>query len=76
MMMIQRVFDTWGFPCIVTKLLVSVSTLIQGHHHNGDRAVRRPRILSSICFHLFGAFMKAVRLFIASFHNQPMDPKM
>ena len=48
----------------------------QGHHHNGDWATRRPHILCSICFHSFAALAKAVRLFIASLHSQPMYPKM
>ena len=30
----------------------------------------------SICFHSFVALAKVVQLFIASFHNQPMYPKM
>ena len=49
---------------------------IQRHHHNGDWAARRPQILCSICVHSFGALGKAVRLFIASLHNQPMYHEM
>ena len=48
----------------------------QGHHQNANRAARRPHILCSTCFHSSVAFAKAVRLFIASPHNQPMYPKM
>ena len=46
----------------------------QGHHHNGDWAAWRPRILCSICVHSFGALVKALQLFITSLHNQPMYP--
>ena len=48
----------------------------QGHHHNGYWAAGRPHILCSICFRSFGALAKAVRLLIASHHNQPMYAKM
>ena len=48
----------------------------QSRHHIGDLAARQPHILCSIFFHSFGALPKAVRLFIASLHNQPMYPKM
>ena len=41
-------------------------TTQQGHHHNGDRAARRPHIF---CVHSFGALEKTVP---ASLHNQPM----
>ena len=34
------------------------------------------RMLCSICIHSFGDLAKAVRLFIASLHNQPTHPKM
>ena len=51
-------------------------SLNKGHHYNGDRAARRPHLLFSIRFHSFGAVAKAVRLFIASLHSQPMYPKM
>ena len=33
-------------------------------------------ILCSICFYSFGALAKALRLFIASLHNQPVYHKM
>ena len=48
----------------------------QGHHHNEDQAARRPHILCSICADSVGPSAKAVRLFIASFHNQTMYPTM
>ena len=47
----------------------------QGHQHNyHDQVALRPHILCSICIHSFGAHARAVRLFIASLHSQPMCP--
>ena len=40
----------------------TVGNAIQGHHHNGDQAARRPHILCSICFHSSGALAKAVTI--------------
>ena len=41
----------------------------QGHHHNGDQAVRWPHILCSICVQSFGVLVKAVQLLMASLHS-------
>ena len=59
----QHVHRRWYHTHCVICLRVG-----QGHHHNGDRAARRPHILCSICF---GALAKAVQwLFKASLHNE------
>ena len=38
---------------------------LQGHHHNGDQAARRPHIMCSICVISLGALTTAIRLFKA-----------
>ena len=71
--------DWCGIASTIQPLLLcgySICFCMQGHHHNGDWATRRPHTLCSICFHLFGALAKAVRLSIASLHNQQMYPNM
>ena len=56
----------------MTVLLIGKNKVITSHH-NDDR---RPNILCSICLHSFGALAKDLRLYIDSFHNQPMYLKM
>ena len=60
--------------CILIKFCVCPQTrqftnvcLWKGHHHNGDRADRRPHILCTICVHSFGAWRK---LFDCSRHKR------
>ena len=72
-MLINRLVDAQGYS---NRLLLVGLHAEQGHHHNGDRAPQRPYILCSIFFHSFGALARAVRLFIASLHNQPWYPKL
>ena len=48
----------------------------QGPHHNVVRAARRPHILCLTFVPWFGALVKSVRLFSASFHGQPMCSQM
>ena len=54
----------------MSETTVSSTVTKQGDHHNGDRAARQPHVLCSICFHSYGALVKAVLLFILSLHNQ------
>ena len=55
-----------GFAASKQLSTESCRAKVQGHHHNGDHAARRPHILCSICVHSFGALIKAVRLFVTS----------
>ena len=54
---------TIRFPPSVKSVSITFGTFVacglplnlQNHRHNGDRTVRRPHILCSICVHSFGA---------------------
>ena len=53
--------------------MLNAAWLKQDHHHNGDQATRRPRILCSIYVHSFVALAKAVRLFKVWIQSQKMS---
>ena len=53
--------------------LCAINKFLQGRHHHGGQAARRPHMLCSICGHSFGALAKAVRLLTASTQSQKMS---
>ena len=68
----QMLCDEW----LIFSLFPTEICCQQGHHHNGDWVARWPHIFCAIYVHSFEVLSKAVRLFTASLHSQPVCSQM